>query len=83
MTLAGGAEITMKSLDIKPLSGTVAVRGDRDSNVVFTDLQTGEKHEIGYITQGISETITLQKNQWYSVEAAGNITLSPVNTREK
>lgn len=37
--------------------------------------------EFGYLTSGMSEKIKLKKGKWYTVEGAGNITLSPVNVR--
>lgn len=42
--------------------------GDCDTNVVFTDVETGEIFMIGYITSGVSEKIKLQRNKWYTVE---------------
>lgn len=80
-TLTGGNEITVKSEQIQPLFGTVKVNGDCDTNVVFTDVETGKTYEIGYITHGVSEKIKLQKGRWYAVAAAGNIRIAPVNVR--
>lgn len=80
-TLANGGETTVKSEEIQPLWGTVKVSGDCDTAVIFTDVETGETFEIGYITHGMSEKIKLQKGKWYSVEGAGNITVTPVNVR--
>ena len=79
-TLANEDGIT-KSEQIQPLLGTVTVRGDRDTDVVFTDVETGEEYVIGYITHGITETIQLQKGQWYTVKGRGTLVLGPVNVR--
>ncbi len=80
VTLSNG-EGTMKAEQIQPLWGTVKVSGDSDTDVVFTDVETGEKYIIGYITHGVTEKITLEKDKWYTVEGSGNLTLSPVNVR--
>lgn len=45
----------MKAEQIQPLFGTVRVSGDSDTDVVFTDVETGEKYTIGYITHGMTE----------------------------
>lgn len=80
-TLANGSETRVKSEEIQPLWGTVKVSGDCDTDVVFTDVETGETFEIGYITHGMSEKIKLQRGKWYSVAGVGNITVTPVNVR--
>jgi hypothetical protein len=49
--------------------------------VVFTDVETGEKYRIGYITQGVTERIKLERGKWYKVAGGGNLTLNPVNIR--
>ena len=54
---------------------------DCDTDVVFTDLETGEIYSIGYITSGVSEKIRLQRGRWYCVEGAGNLVVGPVNVR--
>ena len=36
-------------------------------DVVFTDIETGEKYVIEYITSGVSEKIKLEKGKWYTV----------------
>jgi hypothetical protein len=79
-TLADG-NTTTKSEQIQPVFGTVKVSGDCDTDVVFTDVETGEKHIVGYITSGTTETIRLQRNKWYKVSGGGNITVSLVNVR--
>lgn len=71
----------VKSEQIQPLFGTVKVSGDCDTDVVFTDIETGERYVIGYITPGISEKIKLRKDRWYEVAGAGNLTVRPVNVR--
>ena len=79
-TLAN-ADGIIKSEQVQPLFGTVKVRGDCDTDVVFTDVETGEEYVIGYITNGVSETIKLEKGKWYIVQGGGNLMLSPVNVR--
>ena len=74
-------EGTIKTEQIQPLWGTVKVSGDCDTNVVFTDVETGEKYKIGYITQGVTERIKLERGKWYKVVGRGNLTLNPVNIR--
>ena len=68
-------------INIQPLWGTVKVSGDCDTEVVFTDVETGEKYRIGYITQGVTERIKLERGKWYKVAGGGNLTLNPVNIR--
>ena len=60
---------------------SVKVSGDSDTDVVFTDTETGEQYIIGYITHGVTEKINLEKDKWYKVEGRGNLTLYPVNIR--
>lgn len=72
---------TIKAEQIQPLWGTVRVGGDSDTDVVFTDVETGEEYIIGYITHGVTEKINLEKDKWYKVEGGGNLTLYPVNIR--
>ena len=74
-------EGTIKTEQIQPLWGTVKVSGDCDTDVVFTDVETGEKYKIGYITQGVTERIKLERGKWYKVVGRGNLTLNPVNIR--
>ena len=80
ITLSNG-EGTIKAEQIQPLWGTVKVSGDCDTDVVFTDVETGEKYRIGYITQGVTERIKLERGKWYKVVGRGNLTLNPVNIR--
>ena len=72
-------EGTIKTEQIQPLWGTVKVSGDCDTDVVFTDMETGEKYVVGYITSGVSEKIKLEKGKWYTVAGGGNLVISPVN----
>ena len=74
-------EGTIKTEQIQPLWGTVKVSGDSDTDVVFTDIETGEQYIIGYITHGMTEKINLEKGKWYKVEGWGNLTLYPVSIR--
>jgi len=75
------SENPIKSEQIQPLFGTVKVSGDCDTDVVFTDIETGEEYVIGYITSGVSEKIKLKKGKWYTVVGGGNLTIKPVNVR--
>ena len=43
--------------------------------------KAGEKYKIGYITQGVTERIKLERGKWYKVVGRGNLTLNPVNIR--
>lgn len=74
-------EGSVKSEQIQTLFGTLKVSGDKDTDVVFTDVETGEKYIIGYITQGMTEKINLEMGKWYKVEGGGNLTVKPVNVR--
>lgn len=71
----------VKSEQIQPVYGTVRVSDDTDTDVTFTDIESGKTYMIGYITNGMSEKIKLEKGKWYTVKARGNITLKPVNVR--
>ena len=79
-TLSNG-EGSVKAEQIQPLFGTVKVSGDKDTDVVFTDVETGEQYTIGYITHGVTEKINLEMGKWYRVEGGGNLTVKPVNVR--
>lgn len=78
-TLAERNGPAFKPEQIQPLFETIRVSGDCDTDVIFTDVETGEAYTVGYITAGVSEKIKLQKGKWYTVEGTGNITVSPVN----
>lgn len=80
-TLATQGSTTLHSEQIQPLFGTVKVSSDCDTDVVFTDIESGETYTIGYITPGMWEKIKLQNGRWYTIEGAGNLTVSPVNVR--
>lgn len=71
----------VKAEQIQPLFRTVRVSGDCDTDVVFTDVETGEKYTIGYITHGMTEKIRLERGRWYSVAGNGNLTVKPINVR--
>ncbi len=70
-----------KTEQIQPVNGTVHVRGDADTDVEFTDMETGKSYVIGYLTHGMSERIKLEKGKWYAVRGGGNLTVRPVNVR--
>ncbi len=78
-TLSG--EGMVKSEQIQAINGTVKVNGTVDTNVVFTDVESGETYEIGYITPGMGDKIQLEKGKWYRVEGAGELTVRPVDVR--
>ena len=59
----------------------VKVTGTADTDVVFTDTESGETYVIGYITSGAGETIKLERGKWYRVEGDGELTVRPVNVR--
>ena len=70
-------QLLQENWDLK----SVKVSGDSDTDVVFTDAETGEQYIIGYITHGVTEKINLEKDKWYKVEGGGNLTLYPVSIR--
>lgn len=80
-TLLARNGVAIKSEEIQPLFRTVKVSSDCDTDIVFTDIETGEIYTIEYITSGVPEKIKLHKGRWYTIEGAGNLTLSPVNVR--
>lgn len=71
----------VKSEQIRPALGKVKVNSTVDTNVIFTDIETEETYEIGYITSGVSEAIQLECGKWYMVEGAGDLTIRPVTVR--
>ncbi|WP_242974467.1 hypothetical protein [Blautia sp. An81] len=72
----------MKSAtQIQPVTGSVKVTGTADTDVVFTDIESGETYAIGYITSGTGGTIKLERGKWYRVEGVGELTVRPVNVR--
>ena len=78
-TLSGGGRV--KSVQIQPVTGSVKVTGTADTDVVFTDIESGETYAIGYITSGTGGTIKLERGKWYRVEGVGELTVRPVNVR--
>jgi len=78
-TLSGDDK--MKSEQIQPVNGSVKVTGTVDTDVVFTDIESGETYVIGYITSGVGDTIELEQGKWYRVEGFGELTVRPVNVR--
>lgn len=79
LTLSGSGET--KSEQIQPFFQTVKVSGDCDTDVIFTDTETGKEYRVGYITHGVSETIQLPGGRWYTVKGAGNLRVGPVRIR--
>ena len=79
VTLSGSERV--KSEEIQPVRGSVKVTGTADTDVVFTDIESGETYVIGYITSGSGETIKLDRGKWYRVEGGGELTVRPVNVR--
>ena len=71
----------VKSEQIQPVTGSVKVTGTADTDVVFTDIESGETYAIGYITSGTGGTIKLERGKWYRVEGVGELTVRPVNVR--
>ena len=69
------------NVQIQPLFEIAEVNSNCDTNVVFTDVETGKTYMIGYITPGMSDTIKLEKDKWYSVEANGRIHIRFVKVR--
>ena len=78
-TLSGDDRV--KSEQIQPVNGKVKVTGTADTDVVFTDIESGETYVIGYITSGAGDTIKLERGKWYRVEGIGELTVRPVNVR--
>lgn len=71
----------VKNVQIQPVFGNVKVNSTDDTNVIFTDIETAETYEIGYITSGVAESIHLERGKWYMVEGNGNLTVRPVAVR--
>ena len=76
-TLSGNERV--KSEEIQPVSGSVKITSTADTDVVFTDIKSGEIYVIGYITSGVGEK--LERGKWYRVEGIGELTVRPVNVR--
>ncbi len=79
LTLSG--EGLTKTEEIQPNRNQVKVWSTEDTNVIFTDVETGKKYEVGYVTPGMKETIKLEKGHWYKVSGKGDLTVGPVNAR--
>ena len=71
----------LKSEQIQPIFATVKVTGTEDTEVVFTDVETGKEYKIGYITHGMSGSVKLERGKWYKVEGSGKLTIWPVRLR--
>ena len=78
-TLSGDERVKIEQ--IQPGTGSVKVTGTADTDVVFTDIESGETYAIGYITSGTGGTIKLERGKWYRVEGVGELTVRPVNVR--
>ena len=76
-TLSGSERV--KSEEIQPVSGSVKITSTADTDVVFTDIESGETYVIG--SSGEGETIKLERRKWYRVEGIGELTVRPVNVR--
>ena len=77
VTLSGNERV--KSEEIQPVSGSVKITSTADTDVVFTDIESGETYVIG--SSGEGETIKLERRKWYRVEGIGELTVRPVNVR--
>lgn len=71
----------IKSTEISPVFSNIKVSSEEDTDVIFTDVETGKTFTIGYLTPGMVEKIKLEKAHWYKIEARGNIKVYPVNIR--
>ena len=80
-TFTHSGDERVKSEQIQPVTGSVKVTGTADTDVVFTDIESGETYAIGYITSGTGGTIKLERGKWYRVEGVGELTVRPVNVR--
>ncbi len=80
-TLADREGSSLKEEQIQPVFGAVRVSSSCDTAVVFTDTETGETYEIGYLTPGIREKIRLRRGRWYTVTGAGELTMGAVILR--
>ena len=67
----------IKSEQIQPITGSVTVSGTVDTDVVFTEVVSGERYKIDYITPGMSEKIRLERGKWYQVAGGGTLTVGP------
>lgn len=56
---------------IQPVFNTIRVSSNCDTAITFVDVETKEEYHIGYLTHGMSDTITLEKGKWYKVNGNG------------
>ena len=70
-TLSGNE--TVKSEQIQPVNGSVKVTGTADTDVVFTDIESGETYVIGQITHGAGDTIQLERGNGTRLKALENL----------
>jgi len=73
-----GTDVTTEM--ISPLFNTVYISGDTDTDVIFTNVKTGETINAGYITLGMGTKIHLENGEWYTIDGGGAITVKPVKT---
>ena len=70
-TLSGSERV--KSEEIQPVSGSVKITSTADTDVVFTDIESGETYVIGYITSGVGETIKLERENGTGLKGLENL----------
>ena len=70
-TLSGSERV--KSEEIQPVSGSVKITSTADTDVVFTDIESGETYVIGYITSGVGETIKLERGNGTGLKGLENL----------
>lgn len=78
-TLSGDG--IMKNEQIQPISKNVKVTGTADTDVLFTDIESGKTYVMNSVTCETGETIRLKKGKWYWVQGTGELTVRPVNVR--
>lgn len=82
LTDVAEADSLLKKEQIQPIFTSVSVRCNADTGVTFTDMENPEKQfVIGYITQGMTETIRLEHGRWYMVHGGGTLTIRGINIR--
>ena len=77
------ADSNLKTEQIQPITGRITVSGTHDTDVTFTDVETGEQYYIGYITHGLSTSTALKKGRWYHVHGAGDLTIYMIRIRNE
>lgn len=80
-SLSDGRDAWTKSEQIQPITGSVTVSGTADTDVIFTEVLSGKRYKIDYITPGMMEKIRLERGKWYQVAGGGALTVEPVNLR--